>query len=101
MAGQFNTRDHQDIIRRPIISEKGYDENELGKYRFVVHTKATKIDVRNAVEKIYKVKVTSVNVLNRRGKKRRMRAKEGRTADWRQAIVTLREGDHIDFFEKV
>jgi large subunit ribosomal protein L23 len=96
-----NTYDQFAILLKPIVSEKGYSEGQEGKYRFKVARHATKPDVKAAVEKIFKVHVASVNILIQPGKRRRMRMREGFTADWKKAIVTLKEGEHIDFFERI
>lgn len=93
-------RDEHDIILRPVVTEKSTDEGEFSKYTFEVAAKATKIEVKQAVEKIFKKKVRSVNVRIVRGKRRRMGFRYGKTADWKKATVTLEPGEHIDFFEK-
>jgi large subunit ribosomal protein L23 len=90
----------QDIIVRPIISEKmEYLGEAQRKYAFRVDRQANKIEIGKAIEAIYKVTVTAVNVMNRGGKKRRVRYTEGKRADWKRAIVTLKEGDTIEYFE--
>jgi len=90
----------QDIVIRPIISEKmEYLQEAQRKYAFKVHPGANKIQIRNAIETIYKVAVTDVNVMNRMGKKRRVRYTEGRRSSWKRAVVTLKEGDTIEYFE--
>ncbi len=94
-------RTPQDVLLAPIISEKSYDDSEHGKYRFRVHVSATKIQIREAVEKIFKKKVAKVNVCYQRGKTRRHGAKMGKTPDWKKAIVTLVGDDRLDFFEKI
>jgi len=96
-----NTRDHHGILVRPIVSEKGYGEGQEGKYRFEVVKNATKIEVKNAVEKAFKVHVVKVNLMNVRGKSRRLRLHQGFTREWKKAIVTLRDGEHIDYYERV
>jgi large subunit ribosomal protein L23 len=97
-----NTRDAHTILLKPIVSEKGYDaQGKKGKYQFEVLRDATKVEVKNAVEKLFKVHVVSVNVMNQHGKRRRLRAREGFTGDWKKAIVTLQKDEHIDFFERV
>ena len=68
----------------------------LGKYLFWVDKAANKIEIKKAVEEIYKVKVKSVNTLTMRGKKKRVRFIEGKTPDWKKAVVTLKAGDKID-----
>ncbi len=90
----------QDIVVQPIISEKmEYLQEAQRKYAFKVHPAANKVQIKEAVEAIYKVSVTDVNVMNRRGKKRRVRYTEGRRANWKRAVVTLKEGDSIEYFE--
>jgi large subunit ribosomal protein L23 len=90
----------QDIVVQPIISEKmEYLQEAQRKYAFKVHPTANKIEIKEAVETIYNVTVTDVNVMNRRGKKRRVRYTEGRRANWKRAVVTLKEGDSIEYFE--
>jgi len=90
----------QDIVFRPIISEKmEYLKEAQRKYAFAVHPRANKIEIARAVEGIYKVTVTDVNVMNKLGKKRRLRYAEGKRSDWRKAVVTLKEGDAIEYFK--
>ena len=86
------------VIIGTIFTERStaLQENE-NKYTFKVSPKSTKVDIKNAVQKIFKVKVTSVNTVQVRGKLRRVRFKAGFTASWKKAIVTLNEGDSIDF----
>lgn len=91
-----------EVIQLPLMSEKLTMMRETSnKYAFKVHPKATKVDIANAVEKIYGVKVLSVNVMHRKGKERRLGWKVGRTSHWKKAIVTLAEGDYIDIYEGV
>ncbi|HUU56496.1 MAG TPA: 50S ribosomal protein L23 [bacterium] len=90
----------QDIVLQPIISEKmEYLGEAHRKYAFKVSPRANKIEIKGAIEAIYKVTVTDVNVMNRQGKKRRVRYTEGRRSGWKKAIVTLKEGDSIEYFE--
>ena len=89
----------RDIILRPIISEKSYDQIEKGKYTFEVDPRAKKIEIGKAVEEIFNVAVTKVNTSRVTGKKRRQGYTSGRSKDWKKAVVTLKEGDHIEFFE--
>lgn len=87
---------HYDVIRRPVITEKSTAVSEHNKVVFVVAAAATKIQIKNAVEALFKVKVTGVNTLVRKGKDRRFRGIAGRTSDTKRAIVTLQEGQMID-----
>lgn len=89
----------KDVLNRPLISEKSVEMMEHNKYCFKVDKRANKIQISKAVEEIFDVTVLSVNTSNYRGKKRRMGAFEGKKADWKKAIVTLKEGDSIPFFE--
>ncbi len=87
-----------EIIRYPVITEKSTSifgpEN---KYCFAVDKRANKQKIRKAIESIYKVRVLKVNVIKMSGKKRRVRHQLGKTPDWKKAVVTLKEGDKIDF----
>ena len=92
---------HQ-IIKRPLITEKSTRQKEEGnQIAFVVDPKASKIEIRQAVEKLFKVKVRAVHTMNLVGKRKRMGRFIGWKSDWKKAIVTLREGDRIEFFEGV
>jgi large subunit ribosomal protein L23 len=92
---------HQ-IIKRPLITEKSTRQKDEGnQIAFVVDPKAGKIQIRQAVEKLFKVKVLSVRTMNVTGKKKRLGRFVGRKSDWKKAIVKLREGDRIEFFEGV
>ncbi len=91
-------RDHRDVILRPVVSEKSYNLLDEGKYTFVVAPDANKTEIKIAIEKIFGVKVTSVNTLNREGKRRRTRFGIGKKVNTKRAIVTLAEGDRIDIF---
>jgi large subunit ribosomal protein L23 len=87
-----------DIIRFPLVTEKGTSFLQpQSKYQFAVLPVATKPEIKKAVEKIYKVKVVSVHVSNFKGKKRRYRQQEGKKPDWKKAVVTLKEGERIEF----
>ncbi len=81
--------DPRDIILAPVVSEKSYGLLETGRYTFLVHPDANKTQVKIAVEKIFDVKVTSVNTLNRQGKRKRTRAGFGQRKATKRAIVTL------------
>ena len=88
-----------DIIIRPIVTEKSSSLMEHNKYTFEVHKSANKIQIRQAVEQIFKVKVLSVNTINIKGKPKRMGASLGKSRSWKKAIVALPEGQRIEFFE--
>jgi len=93
------------IILRPVISEKSMDLTQASKYTFRVHEDANKLQIKEAVEQIFKVKVLSVNVATTQAKEKRRGTRRGRvtghTSPWRKAIVTLAPGDKIEFFEGV
>ena len=89
-----------DIILKPIISEDSMEKMEDKKYVFKVDKNANKIEIRNAIEKIFDVKVKSVNTMNVKGKVKRMGAHSGKRSDWKKAIVALTEDSKvIEFFE--
>jgi large subunit ribosomal protein L23 len=96
----MTARNPRDIIIRPVVSEKSYAAYDANVYTFLVSPDANKIEIKQAVESIFGVRVTKVNTLNRSGKRKRNR----RTGDWgqraaqRRAIVSLAEGDTIDIF---
>jgi large subunit ribosomal protein L23 len=97
-----------EIILRPVISEKSMDESGRGKYTFAVHEDANKIQIKAAVEELWRtegVTVVSVNVLTTKRKEKRRGTRRGRitgyTTPWRKAIVTLAPGQKIEFFEGV
>ena len=91
-------RDHRDILIAPVVSEKSYSLLDEGKYTFIVDPRANKTEIKIAVEKVFNVKVTSVNTLNRAGKTRRTRYGLGKRKDTKRAIVSLAEGERIDIF---
>ena len=93
--------DPRDLILRPVVSEKSYGLLEDNVYTFVVHPRSTKIEVREAVESIFNLRVVKVNTLNRNGKRKRNRrsATFGTRPDTKRAIVTLAPGSRIDLFE--
>lgn len=96
------SKSHQ-IIRRPIVTEKSTNLRESGNViAFEVDVKANKIEVKKAVEDLFKVKVQEVRIANVRGKVKRMGRYEGKRRDWRKAYVRLKEGQKApDFFEGV
>ena len=79
----------EEIIVRPVITEKSNDELQAGKYTFEVNKKATKVEIAKAVEKLFEVKVLKVNTLTVKGKNKRVGVHQGRTSDWKKAIVTI------------
>jgi large subunit ribosomal protein L23 len=81
-----------------VVSEKSYGLLDEGKYTFVVAPDANKTQIKQAVEEVFRVKVTGVNTLNRQGKRRRTRFGWGKRVDTKRAIVTLAEGERIDIF---
>lgn len=92
----------EDIILKPVLTEKGYDGIADKKYTFIVKKSANKIEIRNAVEKLFGVKVAKVNTLNCKGKLKRMGRNEGYTPDRKKAIVTLKEDSKpIEFFNSL
>ncbi len=98
MTTLFNVqKDPRDVLLAPVVSEKSYGLLDEGKYTFLVDPRANKTEIRIAVEKIFGVKVASVNTLNRTGKTRRTRFGAGKRKDTKRAIVTLSEGT-IDIF---
>ena len=79
----------EEIIIKPIVTEKSNIELQNGKYTFKVARKATKVDIKRAVEKLFGVKVLSVNTMTVLGKEKRVRYQPGKTPDWKKAIVTI------------
>ena len=98
------------VIKRPLVTEKGTHQSTQshaatrtrpargGSYAFEVHAEATKATIRQAIERIYNVKVESVRTSIRKGKPRRVRLKVGKTSDWKKAVVVLKADYHIDLF---
>jgi large subunit ribosomal protein L23 len=82
----------RDVILRPIVSEKSYNLIDEGKYTFEVDPRSNKTEIKQAVESIFKVKVSSVNTMNRVGKERKTRFGLGKRKDTKRAIVTLKSG---------
>ena len=94
------------IIKKPVITEKMTAISEkLNKFAFIVDKRANKLQIKDAVEKLYDVKVVAVNTMNYDGKRKSRYTKAGvitgRTAAFKKAIVTLKEGDTIDFFSNI
>ncbi len=90
------SKESYDIIKALIRTEKGSSLLALNKYLFWISNEANKIEIRGAVEDIYKVAVTKVNVMNVKGKRKRLRYHEGMTSGWKKALVTLKPGDKIN-----
>lgn len=88
-----------EVLRRPIITEKNTLLMEQNKYTFEVAKSANKKRIKDAVEVAFKVKVVGVNVLNIRGKMRRIGRHQGKTRSWKKAVVTLAEGNDIEIFK--
>jgi large subunit ribosomal protein L23 len=93
-------KDPRDVILKPIVSEKSYNLIDNGKYTFEVAPDSNKTEIKQAIEKIFKVEVASVNTLNRNGKTRRTKFGLGKRKDTKRAIVTLKSGS-IDIFSNV
>ena len=93
------------IILRPVISEKSMDQSTVHKYTFAVADGANKMQIKSAVEELFKVTVTSVNVLTTKRKEKSRNRRRGRqagyTSPWKKAVVTIKAGDSIEFFEGV
>ncbi|MEO3787037.1 50S ribosomal protein L23 [Actinocorallia sp. B10E7] len=90
--------DPRDILLAPVVSEKSYGLLDEGKYTFLVDPSADKVQIRQAVEQVFGVKVVGVNTINRPGKRKRTRYGYGKRKDTKRAIVSLAEGERIDIF---
>src|ERR1700710_802872 len=93
--------DPRDVLLAPVISEKSYGLLDDNKYTFDVHPQANKTQIKIAVEKVFSVKVTDLNTLNREGSRKGTRAGSGPRRSVKRAIVTLRAGDRIDVFGQI
>ncbi len=95
-------RTAEQVLVRPVVSEKSYALMENGTYVFVVAPDATRVEIRSAVEQLFGVRVSKVNTMNRKGKKRRNRRRNtfGTRPDTKRALVKLHAGDRIDLFEQ-
>ncbi|WP_022871383.1 50S ribosomal protein L23 [Yaniella halotolerans] len=87
----------RDVIIAPVVSEKSYSDMDEGRYTFVVDPRSNKSEIKLAIEKIFDVKVASVNTMNREGKRQRTRFGYGQRNSIKRAVVTLKEGS-IDIF---
>jgi large subunit ribosomal protein L23 len=95
-------RNIYEVLQGPLLTEKGTLLKEKdNKVLFKVSKNANKIEIKNAVESIFKVKVDRVTTMNCKGKKKRMGKYEGRRSDWKKAVVTLKQGEKLDFIEGV
>ncbi len=90
-----------EVVRRPVITEKGTVLQAQGKYLFEVAREANKHQIKQAVEKVFRVKVVSVNIMTVAGKTRKIGRREVLTPSWKKAVVTLKPGDKIELFEGV
>jgi len=91
-------KDEYTIVRAPLLSEKGSDLSEKqNQYFFRVALGANKIEIKRAIERLYKVKVANVNTMRMPGKRKQLRRKIGHTPDWKKAVVTLKAGHTIEF----
>jgi large subunit ribosomal protein L23 len=94
-----------EVILRPVISEKSMDETQRGKYTFRVNSGANKLQVKEAIEELFKVEVLEVNVSTTKAKEKSRNRKRGRqqgwTSPWKKAVVTLAAGQKIEFFEGI
>lgn len=91
--------DNTNVIIRPLVTEKStHQQQTRNAYAFQVHRDANKPQIKQAVEKIYNVKVVDVRTMTRKGKPRRAKFKMTKTADWKRAVVTLEENSRIDLF---
>ena len=93
------------IVLRPVISEKSMDQSTANKYTFAVADEANKMQIKAAVEELFKVTVTNVNVMTTKRKEKSRNRRRGRqvgyTSPWKKAVVTVKAGDSIEFFEGV
>ncbi len=93
-------KEGQRIIRKPLVTEKSTQlKDSSNQYAFEVDRKANKVEIQSAIERLFKVRVVDVRTSNVLGKMKRLGRKYGKRPDWKKAIVTLKEGDRIDFFE--
>ena len=90
-----------EVLRRPVITEKYTSLQDSGKYAFEVHRKANKKQIREAVEVAFRVRVSTVNVMNVKPKTKRAGLKTYQTRPWKKAVVTLQAGERIEVFEGV
>ena len=87
------------VIQEPLVTEKGSKDEKFRKYYFKVNPHAQKHEIKDAVEKIFNVKVSKINVVSVSGKWKRVRYQPGKTPDWKKAIVTLKEGQKLELMK--
>ena len=94
--------DVYNVLKRPLLTEKGTDLKEgMNKYLFEIDRRANKIEVKNAVEQIFSVKVDAVHTISVKGKLKRVGRNFGKRSDWKKAVVTLKAGEKIEIIEGV
>ena len=91
-------KDPREVIIRPVITEHSYDMMNNNTYTFEVAKSSNKVEIAQAIEAIFNVKVVKVNTLNVKSKPKRVRYQVGRTRTWKKAVVTLKDGDTIEIF---
>jgi len=91
-------KDHREVLLAPVVSEKSYSLLDENKYTFIVAPDANKTEIKIAVEKVFGVKVVSVNTMNRQGKNKKTRFGDGKRKDTQRAIVQVAAGSRIDIF---
>jgi large subunit ribosomal protein L23 len=89
------------LLEKPMVTEKAVDKASEGKYTFRVVPKASKPEIKKAIERTFNVRVTKVNVANYKGKERIRGRTRGKTVSWKKAVITLKKGDKIELFEGV
>jgi large subunit ribosomal protein L23 len=95
-------KDYYSVLKKPLITEKSnLMKDELNQIAFEVDKRANKIEIKESIEKIFKVHVVKVHTLNIKGKKKRVGRSQGKKPDWKKAVITLKKGETIDFFEGV
>ena len=93
----MNKVDWYDIIKRPLLTEKSNSFENLGKYVFIVNSKSNKLQVKKAVEQVFNVKVTKVNVINMDGKAKIFKGRKGKRSSYKKAIITTKDKKKIEF----
>ena len=107
MRGNHNAvivlmKNRYSVLKKPLITEKSnIMKEELNQIAFAVDPRANKIEIKEAVKKLFNVQVLKVRTINMLGKKKRLGRSQGKKSDWKKAVVTLKEGERIDFFEGV